>query len=422
MGPPPDRSNLEPAVSKDETDGTAYVGAAPEAALAHEIRRRREAAGLSQTELACLVGYSREYVSRAERPRRGLASGGVVEAIDAALGAGGALTALHGRLHEQRLVRRTPTKATAVEPGRAPRSASVGTGPRDHANDLAELQHVDQGDGPEQALPGVEDLLDGICEDLTDSRGTDRGVLLRTAARAAEFAGFLHRDLGAGDRCLYWHDRAMEFAQQANDRPMQAYVLLRKAQAAYDRRDASRMLDLTLAAAWFDTVVGSGLRAEIVQQQARGEAMLGAKVDDVRRRLDDASTALAARQDAASNDEPGQHYTERLLGLQSALCLSEAGRPRDAVVRYREIISADLSRRDHAYFSILMATSLALSGEPDEAAQIGCSSLPVAIATASRRSIREARTLVSVLRPWRERSHVRHLQELLRPVQDLSAS
>lgn len=62
--------------------------------LAEEIRRRRNAAGLSHAELAAKVGYSREYVRRAESPIKGLPSAELVHAIDRALGAGGALLIL----------------------------------------------------------------------------------------------------------------------------------------------------------------------------------------------------------------------------------------------------------------------------------------------------------------------------------------
>jgi hypothetical protein len=42
--------------------------------LAQEIRRRRTAEGLSQPDLAAMIGYTPQYVSLAERPRKGLPS------------------------------------------------------------------------------------------------------------------------------------------------------------------------------------------------------------------------------------------------------------------------------------------------------------------------------------------------------------
>lgn len=67
--------------------------------LAAEIRNRRKAAGSSQPQLAALIGYTRQYVSLAERPKRGLPSAELVRAIDDALGAGGALVTLRQKAH-----------------------------------------------------------------------------------------------------------------------------------------------------------------------------------------------------------------------------------------------------------------------------------------------------------------------------------
>lgn len=98
--------------------------AAPEAALSREIRRRREIAGLSQNQLANLIGYSRQYVSRAERPSAGLTSSDLVRAIDTALSIGGELVALRESLQQQRANRRK-----AVPPRNAHRSAATSSPP-----------------------------------------------------------------------------------------------------------------------------------------------------------------------------------------------------------------------------------------------------------------------------------------------------
>jgi hypothetical protein len=289
--------------------------------------------------------------------------------------------------------------------------------PGDYRRQLANLQRQDRLQGSEQPLAGVLRAVNAVKVDLRNNCGSDRTAMLRVASRIAEFAGFLYRDLGDLARCLYWHDRAMEWAQQSDDVAMQSYILLRKAQAAFDRRDATRMLDLTLAAGRWTDPLGPGLRAEIHQQRARGEAMLGARDRDVRERLDMARTELASSTEPRAEDEPGCHYNDQLLALQTAICMSEAGRPAEAVVLYEEILAADTtSRRDRAYFSILMATSLAMSGEPDEAARVGCTALPTAVATGSRRSLGEANVLIGVLWPWRQRAQVRVLVDLLRSV------
>jgi transcriptional regulator with XRE-family HTH domain len=97
------------------------------AALAREIRRLRKRAGLSQAELAAAVGYTREYVSRSERARSGLASAALVEGIDQILHAGGALVALHARAAAERLTRRSePPRSRARRSSPTTPEARVG--------------------------------------------------------------------------------------------------------------------------------------------------------------------------------------------------------------------------------------------------------------------------------------------------------
>ncbi|MDX3192088.1 helix-turn-helix transcriptional regulator [Streptomyces sp. MN03-5084-2B] len=59
--------------------------------LVREIRRLRSAAGLSQSELARRIGYTRNYVSLAEREGRNLPSRELVDALDRGLHTGGDL-------------------------------------------------------------------------------------------------------------------------------------------------------------------------------------------------------------------------------------------------------------------------------------------------------------------------------------------
>ncbi|MBY8853181.1 helix-turn-helix domain-containing protein, partial [Saccharothrix sp. MB29] len=79
------------------SDNSEKVHGAPEAAatrLADEIRHRRNQAGMSQPELARLIGYTRQYVSHAERPQTNLPSLELVRALDKTLKAGGLLLEL----------------------------------------------------------------------------------------------------------------------------------------------------------------------------------------------------------------------------------------------------------------------------------------------------------------------------------------
>jgi transcriptional regulator with XRE-family HTH domain len=96
--------------------------------LAREIRRLRHQAGLSQPQLAMKIGYTRQYVSLAERPDHNLPSADLVRALDEVLGAKGSLIALREQSkrdrkqrHQQSMQARVPrldaTTASAAQAG-----------------------------------------------------------------------------------------------------------------------------------------------------------------------------------------------------------------------------------------------------------------------------------------------------------------
>jgi transcriptional regulator with XRE-family HTH domain len=95
-------------------DRPADDGAAggPAATLAGEIRRLRKAANLSQVALARRVGFTRQYVSLAERTTHNLPSAELVRHIDDALGADGALIALRNLAREEQRSRRLSPRRT----------------------------------------------------------------------------------------------------------------------------------------------------------------------------------------------------------------------------------------------------------------------------------------------------------------------
>ncbi|WP_409494730.1 helix-turn-helix domain-containing protein [Amycolatopsis sp. cmx-11-12] len=84
------------------------------ARLAGEIKRLRSAADLSQSGLGERVGYTRNYVSMAERAGGNLPSQNLVEALDQALGAAGRLCALWREAKEEQLARRRLGRATVL--------------------------------------------------------------------------------------------------------------------------------------------------------------------------------------------------------------------------------------------------------------------------------------------------------------------
>lgn len=205
---------------------------------------------------------------------------------------------------------------------------------------------------------------------------------------------------------------------------LEGYVLLKKSQAAWDQRDAKRMLDLARAAQAGDWTLPPHVAAEAAQQEARGDAMLGANIAQVQRRLDQAQLSLArVDRDSAGTRTVAAHYDPSLLGIQRAICYHEAGKPRMALNLYDEHLRDEhFSERDFAYFLSLSAHTLAASGEPDQAAQLGSKVLSTTARTNSIRTVREVLRLVDKLAPWGERPAVRELREQMDLHRDLHES
>ncbi|MCP3797977.1 helix-turn-helix domain-containing protein [Allokutzneria sp. A3M-2-11 16] len=280
------------------------------------------------------------------------------------------------------------------------------------SNQLDQCKANDGSVGASRTLPAVLTILRTIEQYARDVKPVVRRQLLSVGAQGAEFAGWLYRDAYDPLRAGFWRDRATEWAQEAGDFAMQGYILLKKAQAAYDDRDALRMLTLSQAAQDGPWSLPIKVRAEIAQQEARGFAMLGEDNALVERKLDEAHQLLADVSADSGDHQLGAHYNTSLLTLQTAICYTEAGQPRRATELYREWLSTNhFSRRDYGYFLSLMASTLALSGEPDEAARTGVVSAALAAETNSQRTVQELHKVLDTLKPWENRAGVRELRE-----------
>jgi hypothetical protein len=173
--------------------------------------------------------------------------------------------------------------------------------------------------------------------------------LLAAGARAAEFAGWLYRDSGQSSTADYWRDRASEWGMEASDFAMSGYVLIKKAQSAWDERDAGRMLGLTEAVQEGPWQLPARVMAEALQQQARGLAMLKSS----RRKVDDQLKKARELLELDSHDKTplAAHYDATLFKTQTAICFGESERPEEAVEIYESTLTpAMFSARDYAYF------------------------------------------------------------------------
>lgn len=281
---------------------------------------------------------------------------------------------------------------------------------------LAQCKADDGNLGPAKALPVVLGILGAIQQHAREVRSEVRQALLLVGADSAEFAGWLYRDIGSPTIAGYWHDRAIEWAQEAGDLPMQGYVLLKKSQMAYEERDAVRVLGLARAAQTGPWNLPAHVRAEVTQQEARGLAMLGEPLGIVEKKLDDAYHLFASADGSDEHPHLGPYFNDGTMTLRTASCYIEAGKPARAAMLYGTVISSDvLSRRDEGYFRARRAAALALSGEPDDAAQEGLAAMELATTTSSQRTARELRRALHTLAPWSARPGPQALRDALQP-------
>lgn len=265
--------------------------------------------------------------------------------------------------------------------------------------------------GPARALPLVLGILGAITDHVREVKPEVRRSLLSLAAEAAEFVGWLYRDLKDAGNATYWYDRAMEWAQEACDMPMQGYVLLKKSQMAYDTRDAQRVVSFAEAAHQGPWRYSRIIRVEVAQQHALGLAMIGAPLGEVEREMAYARELLTQSPDDDSG-AADPDFTIETLTLRQAACYTEAGKPATAAQMFGEVLgSGTLSKRDTGFFNARRALALALSGEPDEAADAGLQAVKVARETSSERTMLLLGEVVQELRPWSSRPGTRELRQ-----------
>lgn len=298
--------------------------------------------------------------------------------------------------------------AAAMEDPQRYMDVSVVSGLRQQ---LVDAKRADGRLGAEHALPHVLGVLEVIFLHARDVKSDTRRDLLIVGADGAEFAGWLYRDLREANMAQYWLDRADEWALEAGDMSMQGYILLRRSQMAYEERDGVRTLTLAQAARYGPWNLPSRVLAEVVQQEARGEAMTGASFGCVQRRLDEARQVLSTTGDGSPLASACDDST---FMLRSASCSIEAGKPARAAEMFGEVlVGGRLSPRDDAYFRARRAVALALSGEPDEAAEQDLLAYQAATALNSRRTARELQRVSQALAPWGARPVPRELRSIL---------
>ncbi|MCX9192643.1 transcriptional regulator [Carbonactinospora thermoautotrophica] len=270
-----------------------------------EMRRLMAEQGVSLRGLAKRVHYDVGYLSKVANGRKP-PSVELATALDAALGADGALTAL--AVAKERL------PGTPLDPDTEERLRKAVQQPRrvdtavvdSLAVTLAAQRRLEDAIG---SVPLVEPITThlAVIEDLVrDARGPLRPRVLDVAAQWAQFCGWLHTANGRLAPARAWFDRASEWALEAGDRNMVATALSFKGHVAWLAGHVGPVIGLSQAAQRDRSVYVGQLTYDALQE-ARGHALAGDRAA-AERKIGEAGELAARTAEYDGEVPPWQYY------------------------------------------------------------------------------------------------------------------
>ncbi|MFC3450746.1 helix-turn-helix domain-containing protein [Amycolatopsis speibonae] len=394
------------------TDDSATPDTA-HARLAGEIRRLRKAAKLSQPELAQRIGYSRNYVSMAERRSGNLPSQPLVNAIDTVLGAGGALRGLRGQAkREQRDLRLSAATGPAnvveaadqkglalrlAETDSTSDSPQLGPNLEDVLSHLREQWHLlvktDNLLGPRYALSGVLSQLDAVEELLASVRPEQRRDIVRVGAQYAESASWLYEDMCDVTTARRWCSQSLEWGLEADDQPMVTWALFRRSQQVAER-NAGQILSLVQAARRASRDLPTPMRAALAQQEAYGLALDGDELQ-AQTRIDEAQNWAATDINGEARGGHGSFCTPDYLEVQRARCWLALGDPARAIELFEHHVPRlpTVYQRDRGMALGQLAQAYVSYGEPEQAARVAVEALRIGRRGSSLRTVADVKAV-----------------------------
>jgi tetratricopeptide (TPR) repeat protein len=280
---------------------------------------------------------------------------------------------------------------------------------------LIEYAKIDNLLGPAHLLALMSLHLDFIGKLLNVASGKLQAELFTVGACYAEFAGWLYQDAGNVRASAYWSDRALDWAQAADNDLMTSYVLMRKSNQASGVGDAARTLDLAQAALRKNDRLTPRARALALRQEAHGYALTGDPTECART-LEAAGEQAALREDHGDEERALTGYcTPTYIEMEAADCWMTLKQPDKAITIFEHGLAAWPAEylRDRGVHLARLAVAHAANHEPDQACSVAREALTIATSTASGRAITELRRLPGQLSAWRGLPAVADLREAL---------
>lgn len=332
--------------------------------------------------LASAVHNDPSYVSRVLRGLKPAAPD-IARRIDDALGAGGEIIAAAAQ----------PVTHPELEEHVAPELALY------FASQLAGHYQADRYLGPGRLIPTAKDQYALLCDVAGAANGLLRADLWGIAAGYAALLGWLHQDAGSLAESGRWHDVMIERAHRTADDQLVAFSLHCKAMLLGDIGDGGGVLDLTGSALRNRVRLLPKVQVLLLQQQAHGLALAGRGAAASLAVLDEAATLV----DRVDDDRPwgAQVLAPTYIDAQRATVCTRLGLTVEALALWDGLLPKTPRGRDFGVFRARQAQALAVAGEPDQAAEVAKSVVPLAASTGSARMRAELTVVRDKMAPWR---------------------
>ncbi|MFG2556748.1 helix-turn-helix domain-containing protein [Streptomyces sp. NPDC048581] len=409
-----------------------------------ELRRLRIAAGLTLTQLASSVHYSKGQLSKIETGRK-RASPELARLCDAALDAQGALAALVPvrppqaeavRPYSHRVAEGTlpgvehalpdsgsPTPPSrrqviavgaasvlavgaAEQPPRGPSVAHSGSMEGAYRALLDQYRRLGQMSPPDTLLPVLAEQTHALRRLAARSGSRSGGRLLALASHFAVFTGWLGQEAGNEESALHWTAHAVDLADASGDRDLASYALVRRALITYYRGEATETVALAEGAR--SPRLPPRIRGLAAQREAQGHALAGDH-DACMRGLERARLLLGQASESSGAPVLGSTHLGDPVSMITGWCLLDLGRPRAAA----EVLDRECARlpvtawRAQARYGVRRALAHAMAGEIDHACALTEELLPLTASVSSATVTTDLRRLARTLaRHPRNRSYL----------------
>jgi len=293
---------------------------------------------------------------------------------------------------------------------------------------VAELERVTAGlesleaqASPRALLGAVVGHLNTVAALLQGSLGlTLRRQLCSVAGETAGLAGWLAWDLEDRRAAGAFFRAGIEAAQEAEDRPLGAYLVGSSCvQPAYRERPHARLRRLQGRTHGFATAdANPTTRAWLVTLEAEAHALAGNEAASLRA-LDQAETTMSSIDHEDDARRPrATFFNDAYLTGERGVALARLGQPAAA----RHVLEAALGSLDPEMVKTrprllsALATAHIQQGNIDEACRISADALALADRQQVTINLQDVRRLRLDLEPWRHTEAVRELDEQLAAV------